>query len=171
MDNRGVAASINSISVVPVLSGDPLSQARELFREYGRLPGVTPCVQDFEAEIAALPGKYAPPGGRLLLAVPGTLESSGNVIGCGALRPWEEDACEMKRVFVRPAFRGSGAGRALVNELIAQARTIGYRRMLLDTLPWMKEAHSLYRAIGFREIPSYQKNPIAGALFFELQLR
>ena len=167
MDNRDVSALF---SVVPALSGDPLSKARELFREYGRLPGVTPCVQDFDAEIAALPGKYAPPRGCLLLALPESAESSGNAIGCGALRPWGEDACEMKRVFVRPAFRGSGAGRALVNELIVQARTIGYRNILLDTLPWMREAHALYRAIGFREIPSYQKNPVPDARFFELNL-
>lgn len=164
MDNRNVAPSI---SIVPA-TGERLSQARELFREYGRLPGVAPCVQDFEAEIAALPGKYAPPEGCLLLAVP---EGSGNAIGCGALRPWDDESCEMKRVFVRPMLRGAGAGRALVNELIAQARAMGYRKVLLDTLPWMREAHALYRAIGFREIPSYQKNPVSGALFFELNLR
>jgi ribosomal protein S18 acetylase RimI-like enzyme len=88
-----------------------------------------------------------------------------------ALRKFEEDVCEMKRLYVRPAFRGKGAARELIQSLIAEARTIGYQAMLLDTLPSMREAHKLYRALGFREIPSYQKNPIPGALFFEFRLR
>jgi carbonic anhydrase len=91
-------------------------------------------------------------------------------IGCAALRKWEPDACEMKRLYVRPAFRGKGAGWELVRSLISEARSIGYKKMLLDTLPSMKESHKLYRTLGFREISAYQKNPIPGSLFFELAL-
>jgi carbonic anhydrase len=159
------------LRIVPALSEETLSQARSLFRKYSTMPGVAPCVEDFEREVAALPGSYAPPSGRLLLAVQ---EISGNPdepAGCGALRKFDHDICEMKRVFVRPEFRGLGAGRELVVELISEARSIGYQKMLLDTLPPMKEAHKLYRTLGFREISSYQKNPVPGALFFELELR
>jgi carbonic anhydrase len=159
------------IQIVPVLSDETLSQARDLFREYATIPGVAPCVEDFGKEVAALPGSYAPPSGRLLLAVQEISGNPGEPAGCGALRRFDQDTCEMKRVFVRPAFRGLGAGRELVVELISEARSIGYRKMLLDTLPTMKEAHKLYRTLGFREISSYQKNPIPGALFFELELR
>jgi len=154
----------------PALSREALSQARDLFREYATMPGVAPCIEDFEKEVAALPGAYAPPGGRLLLAIQEIPGNPGEAAGCAALRRLEHDACEMKRLYVRPALRGQGAARELVEELIAEARSIGYQRMLLDTLPSMKEAHKLYRTLGFREIPSYQKNPIPGALFFELLL-
>ena len=159
------------IHIVPVLSDETLSQARDLFREYATIPGVAPCVEDFGKEVAALPGSYAPPSGRLLLAVQEISGNSDEPAGCGALRKFDQDTCEMKRVFVRPAFRGLGAGRELVVELISEARSIGYQRMLLDTLPTMKEAHKLYRTFGFREISCYQKAPIPGALFFELALR
>jgi GNAT superfamily N-acetyltransferase len=158
------------LRIVPVQSEETLSQARDLFREYATMPGVAPCVEDFEREVAALPGSYAPPIGRLLLALRESPGGQGEVAGCGALRKFDEGACEMKRLYVRPTFRGTGTGRELVKELIAEARSIGYRRMLLDTLPSMNEAHKLYRTLGFREIPSYQKNPIPGALFFELAL-
>jgi GNAT superfamily N-acetyltransferase len=159
------------LRIVPALSKETLSQARSLFHEYATMPGVAPCIEDFEKEIAALPGSYTPPSGRLLLAVQ---EISGNPCepaGCGALRKFDQDTCEMKRLFVRPVFRGLGAGRELVKELISEARSIGYRRMLLDTLPTMKEAHKLYRTLGFREIPAYHKAFLRGALFFELELR
>ena len=159
------------LSIVPAVSDAALSQARNLFREYATMPGVAPCVEDFEREVVSLPGLYAPPSGRLLLAMQESVENSGEAIGCIALRRLEPDVCEMKRLFVRPTFRGSGAGKELVSSLIAEARSIGYERMLLDTLPSMTEAHKLYRTLGFREIPSYQKNPIPGALFFELGLR
>jgi ribosomal protein S18 acetylase RimI-like enzyme len=158
------------LRIVPVLSEGSLSQTRELFHEYATIPGVAPCVVDFEKEVASLPGVYAPPAGRLLLALQESPGSPGEVAGCVALRKLDRDACEMKRLYVRPAFRGAGAGRELVNELIAEARSIGYRRMLLDTLPSMKEAHRLYRSLGFGEISPYQRNPIPGALFFDLPL-
>ena len=158
------------LRVVPALSEAAISQARNLFREYATTPGVVSCLDDFERELASLPGLYAPPGGRLLLAIEESAEVPGEAIGCAALRKWEPDACEMKRLYVRPAFRGKGAGRELVRSLIADARSIGYKKMLLDTLPSMKESHRLYRTLGFREISAYQKNPIPGALFFELIL-
>ena len=159
------------LRVVPSVSEATLSQARNLFREYAMMPGVAPCVEDFEREVVSLPGLYAPPGGRLLLAMQDSAGNSGEAIGCAALRRFDQEACEMKRLYVRPAFRGQGAARELVKVLIGVARSIGYQRMLLDTLPSMQEAHKLYRTFGFQEIPSYQKNPIPEALFFELTLR
>ena len=159
------------LRVVPTVSEENLSQARNLFREYAMMPGVAPCVEDFEREVVSLPGLYTPPGGSLLLAMQDGAGNSGEAIGCAALRRFNKDACEMKRLYVRPAFRGQGAARELVKELIAVARSIGYQRMLLDTLPSMQEAHKLYRTLGFREITAYQKNPIPEALFFELTLR
>ena len=159
------------LRVVPSVSEATLSQARNLFREYAIMPGVAPCVEDFEREVVSLPGLYAPPGGRLLLAMQDSAGNSGEAIGCAALRRFDQEACEMKRLYVRPAFRGQGAARELVKVLIGVARSIGYQRMLLDTLPSMQEAHKLYRTFGFQEIPSYQKNPIPEALFFELTLR
>jgi carbonic anhydrase len=155
------------LRIVPALSEAAISQTRNLFREYATTPEVVPCLEDFERELASLPGHYAPPGGRLLLAIEESAEGPGEAIGCVALRKWEPDTCEMKRLYVRPASRGKGAGRELVRSLIADARSIGYKKMLLDTLPSMKESHKLYRTLGFREIPAYQKNPIPGALFFE----
>ena len=156
--------------VVSTFSDETLSQGRNLFREYAITPGVVQCLEDFEREIATLPGQYAPPGGRLLLAIENNAENHGEAIGCVGLRKIDPDACEMKRLYVRPASRGKGAARELVRSLITEARTIGYGRMVLDTLPSMKEAHQLYRRLGFREICSYQKNPIPEALFFELRL-
>src|SRR5271169_1940033 len=158
------------LRIVPALSEGAITQSRNLFREYASTLGVEVCLGDFERELASLPGQCAPPGGRLLLAIQESSGNPGEAIGCAALRRMEEDACEMKRLYARPAFRGKGAGRVLVEKLIAEARSIGYRRMVLDTLPSMENAHKLYRALGFREIPSYQKNPIPGALFFELLL-
>jgi ribosomal protein S18 acetylase RimI-like enzyme len=159
------------LRVSPALSDKNVLQARNLFREYGRTPGVVQCLGDFENEVLTLPGRYAPPGGRLLLAIQEGAESPDSPVGCVALREFDRDTCEMKRLYVRPKSRGSGAGRELVQSLIAGARVIGYKTMVLDTLPSMKEAHQLYRALGFREISSYQKNPIPGALFFEFRLR
>jgi ribosomal protein S18 acetylase RimI-like enzyme len=132
---------------------------------------VAPCVSDYERELASLPGNYAPPGGRLLLAMDQNHETASEAAGCGALRAFDKDTCEMKRLYVRPAFREHGLGRMLVESLINEARSIGYDRMVLDTLPSMQEAHKLYRKTGFHEIPAYWKNPIPGVLYFELPLR
>ena len=143
-----------------------VAQARELFLEYEHSLGVNLCFQNFEQELAGLPGHYAPPDGRLLLA-----EHGGQLAGCVALRKWEAQICEMKRLYLRPAFRGKGLGRALAEKIIAEARTIGYQRMRLDTIePLMKDAVEMYRKLGFREIAPYRPNPIAGAAYMELQL-
>ena len=159
------------LRITQALGGSAISQVRELFREYANSPGVSPCWQDFDRELASLPGRYSAPEGRLLLAhrvEPGKDES---LVGCVAMHKLEDGICEMKRLYVRPEFRGAGAGRELVNALIAEARSIGYGKMRLDTLPIMRDTQQLYRMLGFSEIPAYQKDPTPGALFFELDLR
>jgi carbonic anhydrase len=158
------------LCIVPAISEGAIAQARNLFREYAAIPGVAPCLENFEKEVVALPGAYAPPDGRLLLAIREGAGSAEEAIGCAALRRLEADACELKRLYVRPALRGEGAGRQLVKALIAEARSIGYQRLLLDTLPSMQEAHKLYRTLRFREIPAYRKDAVPESLFFELSL-
>ena len=143
-----------------------VTQARELFHEYAQSLGVNLCFQNFEQELAGLPGHYAPPDGRLLLA-----EYDGRLAGCVALHKWESGICEMKRLYLRPSFRGKGLGRMMAEKIIAEARGIGYQRMRLDTIePLMKDAVEMYRKLGFREIAPYRPNPIEGAMYMELQL-
>lgn len=142
-----------------------LNDVRALFREYADSLGFDLAFQDFEAELRSLPGDYAPPAGRMLLATDGAA-----VAGCVGLRPLAEGVCEMKRLYVRPAFRGCGAGRDLAEAIVREARSIGYRHMRLDTVPWMKAAIALYKALGFVEIEAYRHNPIEGAKFLELAL-
>lgn len=143
-----------------------VTQARELFQEYAQSLGVNLCFQNFEQELAGLPGHYAPPDGRLLLA-----EYELRLAGCVALHKWEDGICEMKRLYLRPSFRGKGLGRAIAEKIITDARSIGYRRMRLDTIePLMKDAVEMYRKLGFREIAAYRPNPIVGAMYMELQL-
>lgn len=139
--------------------------ARTLFREYAAALSFSLCFQGFDAELAGLPGEYAPPRGRLLIA-----HVDGVPAGCVALRPLAAD-CEMKRLYVRPAFRGRGVGQALAARVIAEARALAYPRMLLDTIESeMAAAVALYRALGFRPITPYRDNPIPGALYMELPL-
>ena len=139
--------------------------ARELFQEYAASLGFDLAFQDFGREIASLPSDYAAPRGVILLA-----SESGGTAGCVALRPLSEDTCEMKRLYVRPAYRGSGLGRRLAEAVVAEGRARGYRCMRLDTVPGMEAAIALYRALGFREIEPYRGNPIPGALFMERTL-
>lgn len=139
---------------------------RALFREYADSLGIDLGFQGFEAELAALPGKYAPPGGRLLLAW-----RDDEAVGCAALRPIDAQTCEMKRLYVRPAARGERLGRRLAERICEEARQAGYARIRLDTLPSMAPAQQLYRALGFRPIEPYVYNPVAGARFMELDLR
>jgi putative acetyltransferase len=143
-----------------------LDRVRALFNEYAAGLGFSLCFQGFARELAELPGAYAPPGGRLLLARAG----DGTDAGCVALRPIAPDGGEMKRLFVRPGFRGLGLGRRLAEAVIGAARDIGYRRVCLDTLPSMGEAIGLYRSLGFRAADPYYANPVEGAMFFELDL-
>ena len=153
------------VRISPTTSKELLEQARELFLEYAQALGIDLSFQNFEQELTTLPGEYAPPDGQLLLAFDGAQLS-----GCGALRKLEGGLCEMKRLYVRPAFRGKGIGRALAIALVAAAREIGYTHMRLDTLPSMGEAAALYRSLGFREIKPYRFNPAPGTLFMELDL-
>lgn len=142
-----------------------LETVRKLFREYEAGIQVDLCFQGFEKEMAELPGEYARPSGRLLLAF-----DEDEVAGCGAMRRLEGDVCEMKRLYVRPEHQGKSIGAGLARELIQQAREAGYSRMRLDTMPSMTRAIAMYRLLGFREIGAYRFNPVPGALFFELRL-
>jgi GNAT superfamily N-acetyltransferase len=154
------------VTVVPAEGAQALGQAKRLFQEYNASIGVDLEFQGFDSELASLPGRYAPPEGRLLLAV-----RAGEPVGCVALRRLEPGIAELKRLYVRPAFREGGVGRRLVERVIAEARIAGYRAIRLDTLPWMDRARSLYEALGFRPIPAYGYSPIAGSVFLELDLR
>lgn len=146
---------------------EELDGVRSLFREYADSLGVDLCFQGFERELAELPGKYAPPRGRLMVAV-----VAGGLAGCAALRPLEGGACEMKRLYVRPAYRGLGLGRRLAESIIREARDLGYDAIRLDTIaPIMEQAVALYRDLGFELIPPYCENPVPGALYLELALR
>jgi putative acetyltransferase len=157
---------VRGFSFTQVESPAQIAQARELFFEYAQSLGFSLCFQNFDQELAGLPGDYAPPEGSLLLA-----EREGQIAGCVALHKLEADICEMKRLYLRPQFRGKGLGRVLADRIMAEARQIGYRRMRLDTVePVMKDAVAMYRKLGFKEIAPYRANPIAGAMYMELEL-
>jgi ribosomal protein S18 acetylase RimI-like enzyme len=170
-----VAENYPVSSVSPVLKGltfaqaespQQVEQARELFLEYAQSLGFSLCFQNFDEELAGLPGDYAPPDGRLLLA-----EWEGQLAGCVALHALGPGICEMKRLYLRPQFRGKGLGRALAEHIINEARQLGYERMRLDTVePIMKDAVAMYRRLGFKQIAPYRENPIAGAMYMELPL-
>jgi ribosomal protein S18 acetylase RimI-like enzyme len=154
------------LTVRPARFPDELAIARHLLTAYSQTPGVTECVAGFDAELAALPGRYAEAeGGALLLAF-----LHGEAVGCGAYRRLPQGSCEMKRLFSRPEWRGCGAGRALAVALMEAARAAGYRRMRLETLPAMHAAIGLYRSLGFREIERYEEATPGHALFFEVAL-
>ena len=154
------------MKLIQAESTEEIISARELFKEYSAGLGIDLCFQSFEKELAELPGGYAPPSGRLLVAI--AENQSG---GCVALRKIADGICEMKRLYVRPEFRGTGLGHALAEAIILAAREIGYQRMRLDTLPGkMDRAIAMYRSLGFKEIRPYYSNPVEGALFMELEL-
>jgi ribosomal protein S18 acetylase RimI-like enzyme len=152
--------------IVEARTQEELADARELFREYAEGLGVDLRFQGFEEELASLPGAYQAPLGCLLLARDGA-----TVVGCVAIRPLYDETAELKRLYVRPAARTEGLGRALAQEAIERARESGYLRIRLDSVPTMRHALALYKALGFRPIPPYRHNPIPGTLFLELGLR
>jgi carbonic anhydrase len=142
-----------------------IDAARTLFREYAAALGFDLGFQDFDKELEGLPGEYAPPSGRMYLVL-----VDGSLAGCAALRAMEEGICEMKRMYVRPGFRGLGLGRKLALTCIEEARAIGYRTMRLDTIATMAEAIALYHSLGFVEIPPYRFNPVPGAVYMKLEV-
>ncbi len=154
------------VDLIQALSAKNVETARALFLEYHAWLGLSLCFQNFDQELAELPGKYAPPSGRLLLAL-----ENNEPVGCVAIRKIDEGICEMKRLYVRPSARGKSLGRTLAETVIREAREIGYQRMRLDTLPeQMARAIAMYRSLGFKEIAPYYENPVEGATFMELTL-
>jgi len=153
------------IEIIEAHEGSALAQAAQLFRDYAASLEFNLDFQDFDHEVADLPGEYAPPAGRLLLA-----RQEDAVAGCVALRPLDRGICEMKRLFVAEGFRGRGVGRRLTIAIIDAARAAGYHRMRLDTTARMTEANTLYRELGFHPIPAYRHNPLPDARFWELDL-
>jgi putative acetyltransferase len=161
-----VSSVVKTLIFAQAESPPQIAQARELFLEYAQSLGFSLCFQNFDQELAELPGDYAPPAGRLLLA-----EFDAQLAGCVALHKLDSAVCEMKRLYLRPQFRGRGLGRLLAEKIIAEARLIGYERMRLDTVePVMKDAVAMYRRFGFKEIAPYRPNPNPGVLYLELQL-
>lgn len=146
-------------------AADTLEVVRRLFREYQEWLGEDLCFQSFEAELAELPGKYAPPRGALLLAM-----DADEAAGCVGVRPLAGNVCEMKRLYVRPQHRGHGVGRRLAVTAIAAAQQAGYRVMRLDTLERLSEAMRLYASLGFARVAPYYANPLPGVVYWELLL-
>jgi ribosomal protein S18 acetylase RimI-like enzyme len=144
---------------------EQVGKARSLFEQYAIGMGLGLGFQNFDDDLNNLPGEYVPPYGALLMAIERSVP-----VGCVGMRPMERSACEMKRLFVKPAHRGKGVGRQLVESIVAEAKLAGYQCMRLDTLPSMREAVALYQSVGFREIEPYCWNPIRGALYYELEL-
>lgn len=154
-----------TVELVAAASPDQWATARRLVEEYVASLGVDLGFQDVDEELAHLSAEYGPPDGLLLLAL-----AKGEALGCVAMRPFGPGTAEMKRLYVRPKGRGRGLGRTLALAIIDEARRRGYNRMVLDTLPSMTEARALYQELGFRPIPPYRHNPIAGTAFLELRL-
>jgi len=153
------------IEIIHSATAAHIETTRRLFREYNAYLGVDLDFQGFDDELKSLPGKYAPPAGSLLLAIQG-----GETVGCVALRKLEEGVCEMKRLYVVPAYRGRGAGRILAEAIMREARRIGYAIMRLDTLDTLCEAMRLYESLGFKKRSSYYHNPLDGAVYWEISL-
>ena len=158
-------AGARAVNLAPALTASDFDVARTLFREYQQWLDVDLCFQGFEEELATLPGRYAPPGGRLLLAWDGA-----DAAGCAALRPLEEGICEMKRLFVRPGYRGCGLGRLLAARIVNEATAAGYAAMRLDTLDSLVGAMRLYESLGFERRGPYYANPLPGVVYWERAL-
>lgn len=163
--NSGASSETRKIDVQRVSSATELEQIQLLFQEYAASLDFELWFQHFEEELRGLPGDYSPPKGCLLIAT-----YQEDIAGCVAMRRLEKQICEMKRLYVRPPYRGFGIGRVLSVAIVAEARKSGYRCMRLDTVPSMKEARRLYASLGFREIRPYYHNPIPGVVFLELDL-
>jgi len=154
------------LQALQVESPEQIAAIRELFLEYAQSLGFSLCFQSFDKELAELPGDYAAPEGRLLLAT-----CEGQSAGCVALHKLDHEICEMKRLYIRPEFRGKGLGKILAKRIIGEAHQIGYKQLRLDTVePLMRTAVKMYRTLGFREIAPYRPNPIEGALYMEISL-
>lgn len=153
------------MKIIQAQTADHIEAVRTLFREYQRFLGVDLCFQGFEEELATLPGRYAPPKGRLLLAREGE-----QTAGCVALRPLDQHVCEMKRLFVRPDSRGQGLGRLLALQVVNEATALGYVLMRLDTLNTLEHAMQIYETLGFQRCASYYANPLSGVVYWELAL-
>ncbi len=153
------------LAIRPATGESDIAVARRLFADYAAWVAIDLSFQNFEEELKGLPGEYAPPRGALFLAW-----ADARPAGCIAVRPIDDRDCEMKRLYVRDAFRGLSVGERLAREAIEWARAAGYERMLLDTLPSMRSAHRLYERLGFIEIPAYRFNPVEGARFLALSL-
>lgn len=162
----GEGVIVDAMDLIQVNSDEEVQKARELFEEYAAWLGLNLCFQNFDRELAELPGEYVPPSGRLFLAT-----ENDQTAGCVALRKIGDSICEMKRLYVRPEFRGQGLGRTFAETVIEAAQEIGYHHMRLDTLPGkMDQAIAMYRSLGFKNIEPYYNNPVAGAAFMELEL-
>lgn len=153
------------VQIVAAIGGDELNAVKALFQEYWDSFGFTPCFQNFESEVATLPGKYAPPAGRLALAL-----LHGEPAGCVALRPIDSARCEAKRLYVKPRFRSKGIGRALLDWVIAEARAAGYSEMVGDTMPVMERAIAMYDRIGFERTGPYAGQATGAAIYIRLKL-
>jgi putative acetyltransferase len=164
--SSSVNSAVRGLSIQRAGSPLQIGQARELFLEYAQSLGFSLCFQNFDKELAELPGDYAPPRGRLLLG-----EFEGELAACVAMHKLDANICEMKRLYLRPKFRGKGLGRVLAEAIMAEARKQGYKSMRLDTVePVMKDAVAMYRRLGFREIAPYRANPMPGTLYMEVGL-
>lgn len=150
---------------ISVATSRDLVQVRSMFSEYVSSLGIDLSFQDIDRELAALPGEYSPPSGCILLAREGS-----DIVGCVALRRISEDFCEMKRLYVKPAYRGKRIGKKLAESVMLEAKDRGFRQMKLDTLPSMREALRLYESLGFKKTEPYRYNPVEGAVFMQFDL-